>query len=140
MKKIIAITLVLVCFFENKAQDVPDFPNPPNLVFSLAIPTNINASGKIAVSTKRHLVTNVSDTLIEKCLKWDNSIWITLLENEASSYVASMLLYQITLKDAFLYIAVKNEHDWEKLLKKDDMRYWIDFLRTNRIVRNHFAE
>ena len=62
-----------------------------------------------------------------------NSKWIELLEGNNTMYSASLLLYQITSRNAFIFISVKEKADWMNTMKDKDISYWKMFLKKNTL-------
>ena len=71
-----------------------------------------------------------------------NSDWLKLLNNDTSDYVANLLLYSLTQKDAIVLLDEKR-NDWVKYgYKKKDIEYWELFFnyKNENILINALKE
>lgn len=132
MRLIIGFIILLSCK-NSIAQTAEDILSDSTVTFSIAIPSSTLKNGKFYPSSNRYLQTNIPDSSIKKLLKMESSKWIALLEGSNTMYSTSLLLYQITSKDAFIFISVKDKDDWMNTLKNKDINYWKNFLKKNKL-------
>jgi hypothetical protein len=78
------------------------------------------------------LMVNLKNGKLNELRKLSKVDWLKLLSNEKTDWIANLVLYNLTKKDAvsFAYSAIKNRSEWVKSGKyEEDISYWKENLR-----------
>jgi hypothetical protein len=127
--KIIVILLLSISSYAMcQSKKVLFLINNDSIKYELLRPsTSLYDSNRIEIEETRVSVI-LPTSIKKKLLRCNKNEWIKLLENSSTDWAANLCLYDIFLRDALIFVNVKNKEAWRACCKSNDIYFWKDFL------------